>query len=197
MKKVLVALLAIAILGMVACAKPPQELINGANASVDAAKAAEASTYAPDALKAATDKAAALNAELAIQQEKWFKSYKLTEQIANELKTLGDKAKADAVAGKEQAKKDAEAAIAAAEAAEVAAREILTKAPKGKGSTADIAALTGAVDAAKASIDAAKADMTSEKFFDAKSKADSAKAAAEGVTTEVQAAIDLKKGKKK
>lgn len=196
MRKVLVAVLMLAILGLVACAKPPQALIDGAKQAVSEAQAAEAGTYAPDALKAATDKAAAMDAELAVQQEKFFKSYKLTEQLANELKTLADKAKADAVAGKAQAKADAEAAIAAAEAAVLTAREDLKKAPKGKGSTADLAAMTGDVDAAQTAIDDAKADMTGEKFLDAKAKADNAKAGAEKVSADVLAAIEMKKGKK-
>jgi len=196
MRKVLIALLVLVVLGLVACAKPPQPLIDSAKLAVDQAKAAEAATYAPDALRKATDKAASLDQELAVQQDKFFKSYTLTEQIANELTTLAAQAKNDAVAGKEQAKKDSEAAIAAAEAAVATSREDLKKAPKGKGSTADLAAMTGDVDAAQKNIDDAKADMTAEKFLDAKAKADNAKAGAEKVTADVLAAIELKKGKR-
>ena len=149
MKKIAGSLLVLVLLmGLVACAKPPQQEIDAAKASVDAAKAAEAATYAPDALKAATDKSAAVDAELAVQKDKWFKNYDLTKQLTGELKTLADKAKADAVAGKEKAKADAAAAITAAETSVNDAREALKKAPKGKGSTADVAAMTGDVDAA-------------------------------------------------
>jgi sRNA-binding protein len=77
-----------------------------------------------------------------------------------------------------------------------AAREALTKAPKGKGSAADLAAMTGDVDAAAKTIEEAKADVTAEKYLDAKTKAETAKAQAEKVTADIQAAIDLKKGKK-
>ncbi len=196
MRKVLFGLMVLALLGLVACAKPPQQLIDSAKQAVDAAKAAEAATYAPDSLKAATDKAAALDAELAVQNDKFFKSYKLTEQLANELKTLADKAKADAVAGKEKAKADATAAITAAETSINDAREALKKAPKGKGSTADVAAMTGDVDAAAKGVEDAKADMTAEKFLDAQTKATNAKAAADKVKADVEAAIELKKSTK-
>ncbi len=193
MRKVLFGLMVLALLGLVACAKPPQQLIDSAKQSVEAAKAAEAATYAPDSLKAATSKASALDAELAVQNDKFFKSYKLTEQLANELKTLGDKAKADAVAGKEKAKADAQAAITAAETSVNDAREALKKAPKGKGSTADVAAMTGDVDAAAKGVEDAKADMTAEKFLDAQTKAANAKAQADKVKADVEAAIEMKK----
>jgi membrane-associated HD superfamily phosphohydrolase len=197
MRKLYASLLVLALIALVACAKPPQQQIDAAKTALAAAKTAQADIYAPDSLKAAVDKEAALDAELATQQSKFFKSYKVATQLTTELQQLADKAKADAVAGKEKAKADAEAAIAAADAAVVAAREALTKAPKGKGSTADVAAMTGDVDAAAASIEAAKADMTAEKYFDAKTKADSAKASAEKVSADVAAAIELKKGGKK
>jgi hypothetical protein len=197
MRKALFALMVVALLGMIACAKPPQAEIDAAKAALQSAKQAEAATYAPESLKAATNKEAALDTELATQQNKFFKSYKVATALTTELKQLAEKAKTDAVAGKAKAKADAEAAITAAEAAMTTATEDLKKAPKGKGSQADIAAMQGDLDAATKTIEDAKADMTAEKFLDAKSKADNAKAQAEKVTADVQAAIELKKGGKK
>jgi len=197
MRKVWYALLAIALLGLIACAKPPQQDIDAAKAALQAAKQAEADIYAPQSLKAAKDKEAQLDQELATQQNKFFKSYKVAAQLCTELKSLAEKAKADAVAGKEKAKADAEAAITAAETAITTATEDLKKAPKGKGSQADLAAMQGDLDAATAAINEAKGLMTSEKYLDAKAKAESAKTQAEGVSKAVQTAIEMKKGGKK
>lgn len=197
MRKLYASLLVLALIALVGCAKPPQQQIDAAKAAVAAATAAQADVYAVDSLKAATDKAAALDAELAVQQSKFFKSYKVATQMTTELQQLADKAKADAIAGKEKAKADAEAAIVAADAAVTTAREDLKKAPKGKGSTADVAAMTGDVDTAAKAIEDAKADVTAEKYFDAKTKAEGAKAGAEKVTADIAAAIELKKGGKK
>ena len=194
MRKLFGGLLILALVALVACAKPPQQQIDAAKAALDAAKQAQADVYAPESLKAAEDKAAALDAELATQQSKFFKSYKLATQLTTELQQLADTAKTDAVAGKEKAKADAEAAIAAADASVTAAKESLGKAPKGKGSKADLEAMTADVDAAAQAIEAAKADMTGEKYFDAKSKADGAKAQADKVVADVEAAIAMKKG---
>ncbi len=197
MRKLYAGLLVLALIALVACAKPPQQQIDAAKAALAAAKAAQADVYAPDSLKAAQDKDAALDAELATQQSKFFKSYKVATQMTTDLQQLADKAKADAVAGKEKAKADAEAAITAADTAVTTAREDLKKAPKGKGSTADLAAMTGDVDTAAKAVEDAKADATAEKYFDAKTKAESAKAQAEKVSADVAAAIELKKGGKK
>lgn len=197
MRKVYASLLVLALIALVACAKPPQQQIDAAKAAVAAAKAAQADVYAADSLKAASDKEAALDAELATQQSKFFKSYTLATQMTTELQTLADKAKADAVSGKEKAKADADAAIAAGDTAVNTAREDLKKAPKGKGSTADVAAMTGDVDTAAKAIADAKADVTAEKYTDAKTKAEGAKAGAEKVSADIAAAIELKKGGKK
>ena len=48
MRKVYVSLLVLALIAMVACAKPPQQQIDAAKAAVAAAKAAQADVYAAD-----------------------------------------------------------------------------------------------------------------------------------------------------
>jgi len=197
MRKLMVLFSVIALVLLAACGSVPQEQIDAANAAITAAKEAGAELYAPDSLKAVQDKEAALNTELSAQEGNFFKSYDLATQLATELKTLAETAKADAVAGKEKAKADAEAAVTAADAAITAAREALKTAPKGKGSEADLAAMTGDVDAAAQALEAVKADITAEKYLDAKTKADNAKAQADKVVADIQAAIHLKKGVKR
>jgi hypothetical protein len=196
MRKLYGALLVLALIALVACAKPPQQQIDTAKAALKAAEEAQADIYAPDSLKAAKDKDAALDAELATQQSKFFKSYKVATQLTTELQAAADKAKEDAIAGKEQAKKDAEAAIAATETAINEAKEILKKAPKGKGSTADVKALEGDIANAETAVNDAKTAMTGEKFKEAKEKADGAKATVDNVKAQVEAAIAAKGGKK-
>ncbi|MGC8722982.1 MAG: hypothetical protein ACP5VF_03820 [Acidobacteriota bacterium] len=193
MRKLTASLLVLALAALVACAKPPQQQIDAAKAALQAAKAAQADVYAPDALKAAEDKAAALDTELAAQQSKFFKSYKVATQLTTELQQLADTAKQDAIAGKAKAKADAEASITAADASVTAAREALKTAPKGKGSKADLEAMTKDVDDAAAAIETAKSDATAEKYMEAKTTADSAKAKADNVVQQVEQAKALKK----
>ncbi len=197
MRKLLIAALSVlALIVLAGCASVPQAEIDAATTALTEAKTAGADVYAAESLQAALDKESALNAELATQQGNFFKSYDLTAQLAGELKQLAEKAKTDAVAGKEQAKLDAEAAITATEAAITAAQEALKTAPKGKGSAADLAAMTGDVEAAVNAIAECKTMLGEEKYLDVKTKAESAKAQADKVVADIQAAIEMKKGRK-
>ena len=96
------------------CGAPPSAEVNAAKAAVDKAVTDGAGQYAADALKAANDARAALDAELLAQEGKWFKSYDKAKELAAAAKAAGDKAAADAIAAKEKA--DAAAAKEQAEA---------------------------------------------------------------------------------
>jgi protein TonB len=100
------------------CGAPPTADIDAAKAAVDKAVADGGGQYAAEAIKAAQDAQAALDAELAAQDAKWFKSYDKAKELAAAAKAAGEKAAADALAAKEQAE-----AIAAKEKAEAEARE--------------------------------------------------------------------------
>ena len=97
------------------CASPPNADVDAAKAALDRAASERADQYAPESLKAAQDAQAAVDAELKTQEGKWLKSYDKTKELAVATKAAGDKAAADALAGKEKA--DAIAAKAKANAA--------------------------------------------------------------------------------
>jgi len=100
------------------CGAPPAADIDAAKAAVDKAVTDGAGQYAAESIKAAQDAQAALDAELKVQEGKWFKSYDKAKELAAAAKAAGEKAAADAVAAKAEAD-----AIAAREKAEAEARE--------------------------------------------------------------------------
>ncbi len=189
---VLVAGLAVAAAG---CASPPQADIDAAKAATDKATTAGAAEYAADSLKAAQDAQAALEAELKAQADKFalFRSYTKAAELAGAAKTAGEKAEQDAVAGKEKAKNEATALIEEAKTALTQAQEMLAKAPKGKGTAADLEAMKADLAVAETSINDANTAMGGERYLEAKAKAEAAKNAATSVSTAVQAAIDARK----
>ncbi len=85
------------------CASPPKAEIDAATASVDSAAANRASEYAAASYKSAQEARAALDAEVKLQDDKWFKSYDRTRELAAAAKAAGDKASAEAAAAKEKA----------------------------------------------------------------------------------------------
>jgi hypothetical protein len=181
----------------VACAKEPTDALNAAKAALEAAKAAGAADYAPSALAAADTAASALEAELKAQTEKFSltRSYTKTAELAVAAKAAADEAAVAAVTGKEQMKAEATTLIAGVRGAVDSAKAVLAKAPKGKGSAADLEAMNAdvaGVEAALADMDAA---MSAGNFKDAKVKAEAAKATLDKVVADVTAAIAAKAGR--
>jgi len=120
---VVILVLGLAVMA-VGCAAPPTADIDAAKSAVTNAAATGAGEFAAQSLKAAEEAQAALDAELAAQEGKWFKSYDKAKQLALVAKEAGDKAAAEAVAAKEvaaaaaaKAKADAEERAKAAAAA--------------------------------------------------------------------------------
>ncbi len=178
---------------VVGCGTPPTADIDAAKTAITSAGTAGAADYAPTSLKAAEDAQAALDAEMKAQDGKWFKSYDKAKELAAAAKAAGDKAAADAAAGKEKAKADATQGIDDAKATLKEAEELLAKAPKGKGSAADIAAMKTDLTTAATTITEAETALNDGKFLDAKTKAESAKNAAMTVKTAVEEAKAAKK----
>jgi hypothetical protein len=107
-------LLFVILLCIAACAKPPQAEIDAAKAALDAAsKNADVVTYAPDSLRIAQEKMAALDTELAAQAKRTALSrgYDLARSLALEAAEDARKAGADAVATKEQVARDASSLV--------------------------------------------------------------------------------------
>ena len=95
--------------------------MDAAKAAVDKAATDGAGQYAAASMQAANEARAALDAELKVQEGKWFKSYDGAKALAATAKAAGDKAAADAIAAKAAEKEKADAA-AAKEQATAAAR---------------------------------------------------------------------------
>jgi TonB family protein len=108
------------------CASSPDAEVDAAKAAVAKATTERASEYAPESLRVAENAQAAVDAELKAQDGKWFKSYDKTRELAVAAKAAGDKAAADAIAGKAAAevatKAKADAAAARAKALKAVVR---------------------------------------------------------------------------
>jgi hypothetical protein len=177
----------------IGCGAPPTADIDAAKTAITNAGTAGAGDYAAVSLKAAEDAQTALDAELKAQDGKWFKSYDKAKELAVAAKAAGEKATADAAAGKEKAKADATQAIADAKAAVTEAEGLLKKAPKGKGSAADLAAMKTDLTTAGTTITDAETALGNMKYLDALAKAESAQKAATTVKTAVEEAMAAKK----
>lgn len=84
------------------CGTPPNDEIASARSALERATAS-AGSDAPDSVRAAQEATAALDAEVAAQDAKWFKSYDRTSELAVAARAASDKAVADAAAARERA----------------------------------------------------------------------------------------------
>jgi hypothetical protein len=140
---------------------------------------------------AAEDAKAALNAEIGAAGQ--VRSPLQKSEGFRRSKAKSEKAAADGAAGKEQAKSDATTAISDATTAVTDAKAMLEKAPKGKGTQADLEAMKADLTAADSTIADANSAMAAEKYKDAKAKAEAAKSSAANVVSQIQAAMEAKK----
>jgi hypothetical protein len=173
------------------CGSPPQQEIDAAKAALESARSQAAQEYAPDALKAAEDAYADLEAELAAQNEKFalLRSYKTAAEKASAAAQAAQSAATAATAAKEQAKNDATAAIAAARISLQETMTMLEGAPRGKGSAVDLAAMKTDLESVDATLGEADGLIASEKYLEAMAKVETSNAAIQGVRTQVEAAM--------
>jgi hypothetical protein len=162
-KPVLAVLL---VIGLFACAKPPQAAIDAAKAAV--AKAAannDVVTYAAETLKSAQDALASMQTELTAKHYDKVKTFALAASAAAE------KAIADAATNKARVKTEAAALIAAMKKAIPEAEKTIAAAKKVRNTKLDFAALAKAIADAKSSIAAADADAANGSYMAALNKA--------------------------
>lgn len=195
-KRVSLVFAALAVLLVVGCSKAPEMEMNNATTAMQAAQTSEAEQYAPDAYKMAQDTLAAANAAKTEQDSKFalFRSYGKSKEMFAAAQTLADKAKADADTEKERVRQEVTGMITETQAAIDAATAALAKAPRGKGSKADIEMIKNDLASVTTAFDQAKADFDSGKYLVAKTKLEAVKAKAESITNEIQTAAARKAG---
>jgi hypothetical protein len=178
------------------CAKQPTQLMDQAKAAIQAVETAKGNIYAKDELnKLKADLQAALD-EVTAQSKKFFKKYGPAKDMLTKVVADADAVKAQIPARIDEAKKAAEAAINEAKTAYDNAKALLEKAPKGKGTKADIEAMKADLAGLDTQMTEVQNAMTAEDYFGAKDKAMAIKDKAAAVAEQVQKAIDKVKGKR-
>jgi hypothetical protein len=184
-------------LGVTSCAKPPQMEMDAAKAAIEKAKQMEAAEYAPNELRAASDTLAACDAEVNTQNGKFalFRSYKKAKAQALSAQALGQGAEQAAIKNKEQAKKDAEAALEQAKANIAAFRTMLAskdavKLAHGKETREVLKQMQSEINATDSSLVGVTALQQQEKYKQALAQAKSLGDKATTLTQELQKAIE-------
>ncbi len=193
----LFALLVAAMVIVVGCGKPPETQIQQAKAAYQAAEAAGAPQYAPEAWGRAKQAMDRLNAELDAQGKKsgLLRNYGRARTLADETLRLAKQAATDAGKKKDQLASDAAALIGEAKQLLQSAETRLAALPRVRG--VDAAALRATLASARQQIDLAQADLDAGRFDDAQAKGAQARDAITRVLREIERVTGQSPSKKR
>ncbi len=197
-KRIIYLALGVMILALLlGCSKKPEQELADSKSVLEAVAAEGGEKYAKEELNMIqSDMTAALD-EMAVQDGKFFKNYDKTKEMLTQVKAKAEALKAEIPARKEKAKTDAQAALDAATLAVTDAKALLGKAPRGKGSMADLEAFNADVQGLESALTEAQGLMTSEDYFVALDKANGIKDKAAGISTQITEALEKVKAAKK
>lgn len=193
MKYMVLALVAAALLA--GCGKQPTAEIDAVKAAIDVAVAEGAAKYAAEDVKLLNDGLTAAMDEVKVQDGKFFKNYgKATEMLAK-VKADAETLKTALPEKKEQAKTSALSAQEEAKKAVAEATGLLKKAPKGKGTRADIEALKADLKGVEDALVEVQGLIDTEDYVAASDKANAAKEKSASISADITQALE-KTGKK-
>ncbi|OGW45708.1 MAG: hypothetical protein A2Y66_01290 [Nitrospirae bacterium RBG_13_41_22] len=172
------------------CGKQPTEDITAAKSAVDAVISEGAEKYAPEDAKKINDGLTAAMEEIKTQDGKLMKDYSKAKEMLATVKADAETLKSGMAAKKEEAKNNAIATQEAAKTSVNEAKTILAKAPKGKGSKADIEALKADLKGLEDSLADVQSAMDTEDYAAATEKANSIKEKAAEVSSQVTQAME-------
>jgi ABC-type transporter Mla subunit MlaD len=181
----------------VGCSKQPTQEIETTKMSIESVMSDGAEKYAAEEAKSVNDEYNAAMDEIKAQDGKFLKNYDKAREMLAKAKTDSENLKSGLAAKKEEAKNNAIAAQEAANTAVNEAQALLSKAPKGKGTSADLAAMAADVKALEESLPEVQQAIDSEEYAMAAEKANTIKDKATGVTDQITQALEKVGPKKK
>lgn len=173
------------------CQQAPTGELSTAENALEEARAAGADKYAPDEFNQAQNTFNDAANEITAQGKGFAltRSYSKAQGLLKDTQAKAQAAQTAAKDNKEKVKREVETLTTETEAAIQTAKAALQKAPRGKDTQADLAALTAAVAEAR--------DLyAKEDYLGAKASLTTSKAKADEITGEVQSAMAKAKGRK-
>lgn len=182
--------LALAVLLVTGCAKPPTEQVDAAEKAVKEAQQSGAATYTAEEYAKLEGALAALKKEVGDQDEKFvlFRDYGKAEQLAASAKADGARVKTEAVKKKEEAKAAALQAQQVAQEAVKSTLDLVAKAPVGKDRAA-LEAIKNDAEALKASLNQVQLAVDKEDYPGAQTQAKAIHDKSQAVSAEIQNAL--------
>lgn len=193
-KKMVLLIVGLGLIFLVGCSKAPETAMKNAETSMQAASTADAEQYAPNAYKMAADTLNAAKAEEKKQASKFFlfKSYGKAQKMYESAQVLAENAVTEANAEKERIKAQVDEMLKTVKMSLDSAAVAVEKAPRGKGSRADIELIKVDLNAAQAGYNEAMTDFNNGEYMNAQAKLEAVGQKAEAVINEINKAKAMK-----
>ena len=185
----------VVVFAFTSCAKQPVQLMDGAKAAIQGVVDAKGGVYAKDELAKLNGDLQAAMDEVTATSKKFFKKFGPAKEMLTKVQADADAVKALIPARIAEAKDAAGTAVIEAKTAWEEAKALLEKAPKGKGTKADIEAMKPALAGLETATADVEAAVAAEDYFGAKDKAMVIKEKATAISEQVKAAIAKVKGR--
>lgn len=180
----------VCMLVLVGCAKEPTKEIDEAKAAIEAVVQDGGDIYTPAEIQALNNDLAAVTEEAKAKTGKLFKSNKEAMEKLLKIKTDAEALKAAIPAKIEEAKNNALTAQTEAQTALDEAINLVAKAPRGKGTQADIAAFKTDLTALQASLPEIQTAIDGADFLGAAEKAKTIIEKATAISDQIKLAIE-------
>jgi hypothetical protein len=197
--KLLLSLSAFAIAMFVfsGCAKVPQVEIDNANVAIQAAQAAGADIYVPEAYAALQDSFNVANQSIEAKKSKLFKSYKKEKAQLVAVVTLGSDVKAKTAARIEELKAEIQTTLTEVGTIVEASKALIAQAPRGKEGTTALVAIKADIATIETSVAEVQAAVGTETFIATLDKAKAVRDQANSIKTELETVIEKYKSRRK
>jgi hypothetical protein len=194
--KVFMGIAAVAMVAFLSsCGKVPQAKIDAVNAAIDSAKVLQADVYVPAEFAAVQDSMKAIMTAVEVQESKLFKKFDAVEAKLDQALTAAQAAQTNAVAKKEEVKKEVETMMTDIKAVIEENTKLFARAPKGKEGAAVLEQMKTEMATVETSVTEAQGLYDNGAYMDAYNKVKAAKETADRINTEVKDAIKKVGGK--
>jgi hypothetical protein len=180
------------------CSKAPEAELAASEQAMSNAQMAEAEAYAPASYQQALDSLNAAKVEIQNQDSKFalFRGYGRSKEILVTSKALADKAVTDAEAAKEQVRMEDDTLMTSIDGLLTTTRAALAKAPRGKGTKADLDLIAADLASVESAYQGAVADYNEGKYLVGKSKLETAVNQLNRINADIEAAKAKASGKR-
>ncbi len=186
--KSLILVLTLAVV-LVGC-KQPTALVDAAKAAVDDVIKAGADKYAPEELAGVQGSLTKAMDEIAGQDKKFFKKFGTAKEMLDKVKVDAEALKAALPAKIEAVKNEALSLQGALGTMMTEVKDMLKKAPKGKGTAKDLEALAGDLTGAETEAAGIQTALDAQDYIGALNTVKAVTAKVTSVKEQIQAAID-------